>query len=147
MDAAMQASIDAFVRGFPHFLLYGGVSLALVAVGATLHVLLTPMKELTLLRAGNASAGVALAAMVVGLTLPIASCLASSLSIWDLVIWGVVAMLLQMLAFRAADLLLRELPGRIERDEIGAAVVLAAVKLASAVVMAAALWDPNAGRI
>ena len=51
----------------------------------------------------------------------------------------VVQLLLQLLAVRAADLLLRDLPRRIERDEIGSALVLAAVKLAAALVMAAAL--------
>ena len=38
-----------------------------------------------------------------------------------------------------SDLILRDLPKRIERDEIGSALVLAAVKLAAAMVMAAGL--------
>jgi putative membrane protein len=46
---------------------------------------------------------------------------------------------LQLLAFRASDLLLRDLPKRIERDEVGAALVLAGVKIAAAMIMAAAL--------
>ena len=56
-----------------------------------------------------------------------------------MLIWGAVAILLQLLAFRAADLILRDLPRRIERDETGAALVLAAVKIAAAIVMASAL--------
>lgn len=144
---AIEPAIQAFVQGFPHFLIHGAVTLAMLAVGCTVHVLLTPMKEMQLIRAGNAAAGVALASVIVGLAIPMAVALASALSLADLVIWGLVAILLQMLAFRAADLILRELPRRIERNEIGAAVVLAAVKLAAALVMAAALWDPLAGRI
>jgi putative membrane protein len=143
----MDVAINAFVRGFPDFLLHAGITVLLVAAGSTIHILLTPMKEMKLIREGNAAAGVSVAGVVVGLALPMAACLASATSIWDLLIWGVVATLLQLLAFRAADLLLRELPKRIERDEMGAAVVLVAVKLAAAMVMAAALWDPNLGRI
>ncbi|HVY88657.1 MAG TPA: DUF350 domain-containing protein [Hyphomonadaceae bacterium] len=139
----MDAAIQAFVHGFPNFLLYGGVTLALLVTGCAVHVLLTPMKEMQLIRDGNLSAGISLAAVIVGLGLPMAACLSSAASVYELLIWGVVAILLQMLAFRAADLVLRDLPRRIERNEAGAALVLAAVKLAAAMVMAAALWDPH----
>jgi putative membrane protein len=67
------------------------------------------------------------------------ACLSTATSIYDILIWGVVAILLQLLAFRVADLLLRDLPRRIEQDEIGAALVLAGVKIGAAMVMAAAL--------
>jgi len=100
-----------------------------------------------LIRQGNVAAGIGVAAVIVGLAIPMAACLASAASIFDVLIWGVVAILLQMLAFRVADLILSDLPRRIERNEIGAALVLAAVKLAAAMVMGAALWDPNLGRI
>lgn len=143
----MDAAISAFAEGFPDFLLYGGVTLGLLILGCVVHILLTPMKEMQLIRDGNVAAGIGVAAVIVGLAIPMAACLASAASVYDVVIWGVVAILLQMLAFRAADLILRDLPKRIERNEIGAAMVLAAVKLAAAMVMAAALWDPNLGRI
>ncbi|MBI1339370.1 DUF350 domain-containing protein [bacterium] len=138
----MDAAAQAFVNGFPHFMLFGAVTLALLVAGCVIHVLMTPMKEIKLLREGNVSAGISLAAIVLGLAIPLSASLASALSLWDLLIWGAVALLLQMLAFRFADLILRDLPGRIERDEIASAIVLAAVKLATAFVMAAALWDP-----
>jgi putative membrane protein len=123
----MEIAIDSFVKGFPQFMLHGGVTLSLLIAGCIVHVLLTPMKELKLIREGNISAGISVGAIIVGL------------SVYDILIWGVVAILLQLLAFRAADLLLRDLPRRIERDEIGSALVLAAVKIAAAIVMASAL--------
>ena len=135
----MDIAIQSFVRGFPEFLMHGGATLALLIVGCTVHVLLTPMKEMKLIRAGNVSAGISMAAVIVGLAIPMAACLETATSIYDILIWGVVAILLQLLAFRAVDLLLRDLPRRIEQDEIGAALLLAAVKVATATVMAAAL--------
>lgn len=135
----MDIAIQLFVKSFPTFLLHGGVTLALLIAGCVVHVLLTPMKEMQLIRAGNVSAGISVAAVIVGLAVPMSACLATAESIYDILIWGVVAILLQLLAFRVADLLLRDLPKRIERDEIGAALVLAAVKIAAAMVMAAGL--------
>ncbi len=135
----METAIQSFVKGFPEFMLHGGVTLALLITGCIVHVLLTPMKEIKLIREGNTSAAISLCAVIVGLSVPMAACLVTALSVWDLLIWGVVAILLQLLAFRVADLVLRDLPRRIERNEIGAALVLAAVKIAAAMVMAAAL--------
>lgn len=135
----METAIQSFVKGFPEFMLHGGVTLALLITGCVVHVLLTPMKELKLIREGNLSAGISLSAVIVGLAVPMSACLVTALSVYDILIWGVVAILLQLLAFRTADLILRDLPRRIERDEIGAALVLAGVKIAAAIVMASAL--------
>ena len=120
-------------------LIHGGVTLALLMAGCIVHMLLTPMKEMQLIRAGNVSAGISVGAVIVGLAVPMSACLATATTVYDILIWGVVAILLQLLAFRASDLLLRDLPKRIERDEVGAALVLAGVKIAAAMIMAAAL--------
>ena len=135
----MDIAIQSFVGGFPEFLMQAGVTLGVLVAGCILHVLLTPMKEMKLIREGNVSAGISFAAVIVGLAIPMAACLATATSIYNILIWGVVVILLQLLAFRVVDLILRDLPRRIARDEIGAALVLAAVKIAAAMVMAAAL--------
>ncbi len=135
----MDMAIQSFVKGFPEFLLHSGVTLALLVTGCIVHVLLTPMKEMKLIRDGNISAGISVAAVIVGLALPMSAALQTAKSVYDVLIWGAVAILLQLLAFRLVDLILRDLPKRIERHEIGAALVLAAVKIAAAMVMAAGL--------
>jgi putative membrane protein len=135
----MDIAIQTFVKGFPDFLIHGGVTLALLMAGCIVHMLLTPMKEMQLIREGNVSAGISVGAVIVGLAVPMSACLATATTVYDILIWGVVAILLQLLAFRASDLLLRDLPKRIERDEVGAALVLAGVKIAAAMIMAAAL--------
>ena len=135
----MDIAIQTFVKGFPDFLIHGGVTLALLMAGCIVHMLLTPMKEMQLIRAGNVSAGISVGAVIVGLAVPMSACLATATTVYDILIWGVVAILLQLLAFRASDFLLRDLPRRIERDEVGAALVLAGVKIAAAMIMAAAL--------
>ena len=143
----MTAALEAFVSGFPNFLIYAFAAGGLLTIACVLYVLLTPMKEMELLRRGNASAGLALGGVILGLAIPISSALASSVSIFDLIIWGTVALLLQLLAFRVVDILLKDLPKRIEDEEAGAAIVLIAVKIATAMILAAALWDPALVRL
>lgn len=142
----MNTAIEGFVSGFPHFLVMTAAAGGMLVVASTLYILLTPWKELALVRGGNGAAGLALAGAIAGLAIPLASCLASSLSLFDLAIWGAVALLMQLIAYRVVDLILSDIPGRIENDEAGAAIVLIAAKLAAALLLAAGLWDPNLGR-
>jgi putative membrane protein len=65
--------------------------------------------------------------------------MASSVSVWDIIIWGVVTLVIQLLAYRLGDAVLRGLPARIEAGEIGAAILIAAIKLAVAMINAAAV--------
>ena len=142
----MNTSIESFVSGFPHFLVMTAAAGLMLVVATTIYVLLTPWKELALVRGGNGAAGLALAGAITGLAIPLASCLAASVDIYDLLIWGIVALLLQLVTYRIVDMLLSGIPARIENDEAGAAIVLIAAKLAAAMLLAAGLWDPNLGR-
>lgn len=138
----MDGEIGAFVEAFPRFLIWTASAGAMLVVASTIYVLLTPWKELALVKGGNASAGLALAGAIAGLAIPIASTLASSVSLFDLLIWGVIALLLQLIVYRLVDVLLRDIPQRIEQDQAGAAIVLIAAKISSALILAAGLWDP-----
>jgi putative membrane protein len=143
----MTATFESFRQGFPDFLLMTGTAGVLLLVASTIYILLTPWKELALVRGGNGAAGLALAGAIAGLAIPIASCLASSLTLVDLLLWGTVALLLQLLTYRIIDMILRDIPNRIQNDEAGAAIVLIAAKLSVALLLGAGLWDPNLGRV
>ena len=131
--------VQAFATGFPTTVAHLAVTLVLLAVGAVIYALLTPWKEIALIRDGNAAASVAFAGVLVGLAIPLAVSLSVSTSVRDIVIWGVATVVLQLLAFRVVDLLLTGLPQRIREGEISAAVLLVGAKLATAVILAAAL--------
>lgn len=131
--------VQAFATGFPTTVAHLAVTLILLAVGAVIYALLTPWKEIALIRDGNAAASVAFAGVLVGLAIPLAVSLSVSTSVRDIVIWGVATVVLQLLAFRVVDLLLTGLPQRIREGEISAAVLLVGAKLATAVILAAAL--------
>lgn len=140
----MDSAISAFVHGFDNFLIATIIAAVMLIASVVVYVLLTPMKELELLRQGNASAGLGLAGVIIGLAIPTASALAFSVSIYEQVIWGVVALLMQLFAFRLVDILLKDLPLRIQNDEAGAAILLIAVKISAALIIAAALWPATA---
>jgi putative membrane protein len=130
--------IQAFAAGFPIFLAHSGVTVAILFAAAALYVLLTPHKEITLIREGNAAAAISLAGVLVGLAIPLAASLKASTNVIEIGLWGAVTVVVQLLVFRLTDLILRGLPKRIQEGEISAAALLVGAKLATALVIAAA---------
>ena len=130
---------QSFLAGFPVFLLHSSVTIAILALGVAAYVMITPHREFALVRDGNLAAAISLSGAVVGIGLPLAFCMASSVNVFDILLWGVVTVVLQLIAYKATDLLLRDLPRRIEAGEAGPAVVLVAIKLAVAGINAAAV--------
>lgn len=138
-DVLTSAEVQAFASGFPIMVMHLVVSLLLLAAGAAVYVMLTPWREIALIREGNPAAAVAFAGVLVGLAIPLAVSMSVSNSVRDIAIWGVATVVLQLLAFRVVDLLLTGLPQRIKDGEVSAAVVLVGAKLATALIMSAAL--------
>ena len=141
------APINAFVAGFPDFVIQLAMALGLFIASLVVYVIMTPHKELDLIRAGNPSAALAFGGVVVGLAIPMGSCLAYAYGPVDLLIWGIVTLLLQLLAFRFADIFLRHLPRRIAEGDVAAAVFLMSVKIGLALIISGAIADPNTGII
>ena len=131
--------IQAFAIGFPITLLHAGVTVAMLFVAATVYVLLTPHKEITLIREGNTAAAVSLSGVLVGLAIPLAVSLKASTSLIELALWGAATVLVQLLIFRIVDLILHGLPKRIQDGEMAAAAALVGAKLATALIFAAAV--------
>ena len=131
--------IQAFATGFPVTLLHFVVALVILAAAATLYILLTPHKEIALIRDGNTAAAVSLAGVLIGLAIPLAVSLKASTTTVDLALWGVATVMVQLLVFRVVDLILHGLPKRIQDDEMAAAAMLVGAKLASALILAAAV--------
>ena len=130
--------IQAFAAGFPIFLAHAGVTVAILFAAVALYVLLTPHKEITLIREGNTAAAISLAGVLVGLAIPLAASLKASTNVIEIGLWGAVTVVVQLLVFRLVDLVLRGLPKRIQEGEISAAALLVGAKLATALVIAAA---------
>jgi putative membrane protein len=131
--------LDAWASGFPLTLLHVGVALAILVVGAALYALVTPHREIQLIREGNSAAALSFGGVLVGIALPLAFALAASTSVLEIALWGATTIVVQLALFWVVDLLLRGLPQRIKRGEVAAAALLVAAKLAVAAILAAAV--------
>lgn len=135
----MDPILQSLLNGFPTLLLHFSVTLAMLGIGIWIYQLITPWNEMELIRAGNTAAATSFSGAIIGLAIPLAFCMATSVSILDIIIWGVIALIIQLITFRLVDILLKGLPKRIEDGEIGAAILVVGVKLAVAMINAAAI--------
>lgn len=135
----MEPVLQSLAAGLPVLLLHLGVSLAVFLLALGVYLWLTPHKEMALIREGNQAAAISLGGAAIGLAIPMAFCLSSSVNVWDVALWGGVTLIIQIIAFRGVDLVLHDLPKRIEHDERSAATFLATVKIAVAMLNAAAV--------
>ena len=107
----------ALLANLPNFLLYFVVALALFGAFVVLYLRLTPYAELKLIREGNLSAALALLGAMLGFALPLASAIAHSVSLLDMLVWGLVAMFVQALVYVLVSRLLPELRNGIDQDQ------------------------------
>lgn len=130
---------DALGAGLPVLLMQMFVTLVLLAVGAAVYARITPYDERALVANGNAAGGVSTAGALIALAVPLAATLATSHTVVDILIWGLVALILQLVAFAVATMLIKNLKAQIEAGNVAAAANLVGVQMAVALVNAAAM--------
>ncbi len=97
------------------------------------------LRYITLIREGNSAAAISLGGVMLGLAIPLAVSLHASTSMIEIGIWGASTVAVQLLVFRLVDLVLHGLPQRIQAGEVSAAALLVGAKLATALILAAAV--------
>ena len=134
--AVRQRRLAAARRRATAFL--GGAT-ALFFAGLAIYVWVTPYRELALIRAGNTAASITLAGQMLALGIPLASMMAHSVNVPDILFWGAVTVVLQLIAFAAVAIIIRNLPQAIERGELAPALLLAAGQIVAGLFNAAAM--------
>ena len=123
----------------PDFLLFFSVSLLLVGLYLVVYTLATSHNEFGLIRQNNIAAALSLGLSLTGFALPLSSAVVHANTIPDLAIWGVVAIVVQLIVYMLVRIVLPNLSARIAAGELAAALFLGAASLAAGVINAAAM--------
>ena len=135
----MLAAWNSVVAGLPVLLIQLAATTGLFIVGLAIYVAVTPYREVKLIRAGNVAAAISLSGQMLALAIPLGAMLAHSVNLPDVLLWGVVTLILQLIAFGVVALVLRDLPAAIERGDIAPALVLATAQIVAGLFNAAAM--------
>ncbi|MFY8038800.1 MAG: DUF350 domain-containing protein [Bosea sp. (in: a-proteobacteria)] len=127
------------IQGLPDFLLFFGAAMGLTAAYLVLYTLSTTHNEFELIRQNNVAAGASLGLSLMGFAIPLSSAIVNSKTIVDLLVYGVVALVIQIMVYWLVRLLLTNLSQRIANGEVASALFLGAASLAAGLVTAAAM--------
>ena len=132
-------SLRASVVYFDDFLVYFFVALLILVVFAWVYAKVTPYRELALIRAGNTAAAITLGGAMIGFTLPLASVVANSVNLVDMLLFALLAGIVQIVVFVVGRKLLPGLPDSIEDGNVAKATLIAAMAICVGILNAAAL--------
>jgi putative membrane protein len=136
MDTSIGLIVNGLQSGLPvivgHFL----AALALLILGAFCYIKITPFNERKLIAENNVAAACVLVGTLIALAIPLTATLATSGTLIDIVIWGLLALLIQLVTFAAVSLFLHNLRKMVLEGNVAAALTLAGVQIAVALLNA-----------
>jgi putative membrane protein len=131
--------VSQSLSGLPSFLLYFGLALALLAAFLAIYGWVTPYDERALIREGNVAAAISLGGATLGFVLPLASAIAHSVGVIDMLAWGVVALVVQVAVYFAVSRAVPHFAEAIPAGKTAAAALLATLAVAVGLLNAACL--------
>jgi putative membrane protein len=131
--------LDWLVAVFPNFVRYVVMGFALAALFLWIYVLITPWREFALIRSGNAAAAIALVGALLGFCLPLANTIAHSVSLTDVLLWALVALVVQVIVHIGVRLVLPGLKQAIEANQAAAGIAAGGFAVCFGLINAACL--------
>ncbi|HTY93035.1 MAG TPA: DUF350 domain-containing protein [Steroidobacteraceae bacterium] len=125
--------------GLPAFLGYFATAIVLLVLFGYIYSHLTAHDEFALIRKGQAAAAIALGGSLLAFALPLCSAIVHAASLVDFVIWGLIAMLIQVITFFGVRVVLQNLSQRISNNEVSAGLFVALTSLAVGAINAACM--------
>ncbi|HMK43445.1 MAG TPA: DUF350 domain-containing protein [Dissulfurispiraceae bacterium] len=127
------------LSGLGAFGMYFGVSVLLMLLFACIYAIVTPYREMTLIREGNTAAAASYTGALLGFTIPLGSAVAHSVGLVDMVIWGFIALVIQIAAFCVVRTIFPSIVKDIPNNQTAKGVFLGAVSLSIGVINAACM--------
>ena len=121
------------------FLKYFFIAVILIGAYISIYIIITPHAEIKLIRENNSSAAVAFSGSLMGFSLPIAIIIAHSSTLISCLVWGVIALITQIVVFFIARTLIPRISEKIENGELASGIWLGTSSLTGGIINAACM--------
>ncbi|PPR24387.1 MAG: hypothetical protein CFH40_00874 [Alphaproteobacteria bacterium MarineAlpha10_Bin3] len=135
----MDEQFGDFLTNLSEFLLFFVVAAVLTVVFVLVYTRITRHNEIALIKEGSTSAALAFSGSLIGFALPLASTMIGSFTVLELVLWGLVALVVQILVYFLIRLPMPRISARIESDEVAAGIWLGACSIVAGILNAASM--------
>ncbi len=135
----MAAQIADYLAGLPAFLAFFVVAAVLTILFVLIYTRVTRHNELTLIKQNVTAAAIAFSGSLIGFALPLASAIDNSADLLDMILWGIVALVVQLVVYVVVRLFMPRISERIENGELSAGIWLGATSLTAGILNAASM--------
>ena len=135
----MNDQIVTFLANLSEFLIFFSVASVLVLLFVFVYTRITRHNELDLIKKNSTAAAVAFSGSLIGFALPLASTMIDSVNVVELALWGVIALIVQVLVYLLIRLPMPRISERIEADEVAAGIWLGACSMVAGILNAASM--------
>lgn len=130
---------ESMLVGVPAFLTYFIATLAMVVLFLAIYIRITPYPELVLIREGNLAAAWSLSGALFGFVVPLAHSVAQSVNLLDMLSWGAVAFVVQLLVYAGVRVTMPGIVTGIPEGKVAHGLFLGAMSLAAGMLNAACM--------
>jgi putative membrane protein len=127
------------LAGLPAFLAYFCVSAVAIIIFLLLYTRITAHDEFDLITKNNSGAAVSLGLSLLGFSLPVASAVAHASNIVDCIVWSLIALCVQIIAYYLARIPVPNLSQRIAGGELAPAIWLGLASVTAGILSAASM--------
>ena len=135
----MNEQLVTFLENLSEFFLFFVVASALALFFVFVYSRVTKHDEIALIKKNSTAAAVAFSGSLIGFALPLASTMIDSVNVVELVLWGMIALIVQVLVYLLIRLPMPRISERIEADEVAAGIWLGACSLVAGILNAASM--------
>ena len=127
------------IAGLPWFALYLAATLVLFLVFLVIYLRITPYREIALIREGNSAAAASISGAMLGFVIPLANAVVQSANIADMVLWGVIALIVQLLVYSVVTRIIPDIGRGIPEGKVAEGVFLGTLSVAIGILNAACI--------
>jgi len=122
----------SLLTGVSHFAMYFGISIVFLIIFKSVYGFATPHAEWKLIKEEKSSAAaIGFGGAIIGFAIALAGAVSNSEGLIDFAIWGLVALVAQVLSFSIVRFIfMPKITSRIENNEVSAGIVLGATSVA-----------------
>jgi putative membrane protein len=135
----MQSTLFESLSGLIGFCKYFVAALGFMIVFCKIYFWITPYDEMRLIREGRIAPAISFGGALIGFILPLYSAITHSVGFIDMLIWAVVAMVMQFTVFGIVKIFFKTIVHEIENDHSAAATLLAFFSVAIGLLNAACM--------
>ena len=135
----MSEQFGNFLASLFEFLIFFVAAAVLTIIFIAIYTRVTRHNEFALIKKNSTAATVAFSGSLIGFALPLASTMINSVTVLEMVLWGMVALIVQVFVYLLIRLPMPRISERIEADEVAAGIWLGSTSIVAGILNAASM--------